>query len=58
MAKVWWFQIESAQRGYQGSQWLPKGAALRPLAGCCQHLMWNHHTCVLAPWPGASAPRS
>ena len=24
MAKVWWFQIESVQRGYQASQWLPK----------------------------------
>jgi len=44
MTKVWWFQIESAQRCYQGSQWLPKGAALRPLTG------------VASTWWGATTP--
>jgi len=44
MAKVWWLQIESAQHCYQGSQWLPKGAALGPQA------------CVASTWCGATTP--
>jgi len=33
VAKVWWLQIETSQRGYQGPLWLPKGEPLGPLAG-------------------------
>jgi len=44
MVKVWWLQIEPAQRGYQDPQWLPKGETLRPLAR------------VASPWCGTTTP--
>ncbi|MDX5336167.1 MAG: hypothetical protein LPK13_08780, partial [Marinobacter sp.] len=50
LVKVWWLQIETAERRFSASQKLPKGLPLRTLSRCCQSLMWNHHICRLTPW--------